>query len=93
MNEARISLVCCTQVLLQDIGAKESRQKDIALTYAMAIRSESCGDDKPDWKTINEAILRDGSYAACIASRILRGKSILARSTHEPASTRGRGKG
>jgi hypothetical protein len=56
-SAVRISLVCCTQVILQDIGAKEARQKDIALTYAMAIRSEACGDDKPDWRTINDAIV------------------------------------
>lgn len=53
----QINLVCCTQVLLQDIGAKEARQKDIALTYAMAIKSWAQGADDPDWQTINEAII------------------------------------
>lgn len=54
----QINLVCCTEVILQDLGAKEVRQKDIALTYAMAIKSEAQGADKPDWPTINRAILK-----------------------------------
>jgi hypothetical protein len=53
----QVNLVCCTEVLLQDIRAKEATQKDIALTYAMAIKSASQGDDRPDWPTINRAIL------------------------------------
>lgn len=53
----QINLVCCTQVILQDVGAKECRQRDVALTYAMAIKSEAQGADKPDWRTINDAIL------------------------------------
>lgn len=50
-----ISLMCCTQVIQQDI--EHGRQKDVALTYAMAIRSEARGHDKPDWKVINTAII------------------------------------
>lgn len=53
----RINLVCCTQVLLQDIGAKEATQNDIALTYSMAIRSQVERADTPDWSTINKAIV------------------------------------
>lgn len=52
-----MNLVCCTQVLLQDIGTKRATQKDVALIYALAIKSESAGADRPDWKQINEAIL------------------------------------
>lgn len=44
-------------MLLQDIGAKEARQKDVALTYAMAIKSEAQKADEPDWSTINKAII------------------------------------
>lgn len=54
---AQINLVCCTQVILQDLGAKECTQKDLALTYAMAIKSEAQHADKPDWPTINKAII------------------------------------
>lgn len=53
-----IYLVCCTQVLLQDIGAAEATRNDVALTYSMAIRSEVAAADKPDWPTINGAILK-----------------------------------
>lgn len=53
----RINLVCCTDVILQDVGAKEATRKDVALTYAMSIKSEADGADKPDWPTINKAIL------------------------------------
>lgn len=53
----RINLVACTQTILQDVGAREATQKDVALTYAMAIKSEAEGADKPDWPTINKAII------------------------------------
>lgn len=52
-----INLVCCTDVILREIACKQARQKDIALTYAMAIKSEAQEADKPDWRAINEAIL------------------------------------
>lgn len=63
MEGVQINLVCCTQVLLQNLGAKECRQKDIALVYAMAIKSEHQKADVPDWKTINEAILKRWSMS------------------------------
>lgn len=53
----QINLVCCTQVILQDLRAKECTQKDVALTYAMAIKSQAQGADIPDWLAINTAIL------------------------------------
>jgi hypothetical protein len=53
----KIYLRCCADVLLQDIGAKEARQKDVALTYAMAIKTAAAKVEDPDWKTINEAII------------------------------------
>lgn len=52
----QINLVCCTQVIQQEIKSGCTR-KGLALTYAMAIRSEAQGADKPDWPTINRAIL------------------------------------
>lgn len=57
MTDLQINLVCCTRVLLQDVSTKQATQKDVALTYAMAIKSEAQGADKPDWLTINTAIL------------------------------------
>lgn len=53
----RINLVCCTDVILQDLGAAEATQREVALTYAMAIKSQAQGADKPDWPTINKAII------------------------------------
>lgn len=53
----RINLVCCTETILQDLGAAQATQKEVALTYAMAIKSEAQGADKPNWRTINEAII------------------------------------
>lgn len=52
-----INMVCCTDTILQDVGAREATQKDVALTYAMAIKSQAEGADKPDWRTINKAIV------------------------------------
>lgn len=52
----QINLVCCTQVIENDI--KQGCTKNgLALTYAMAIKSEAQGADKPDWRAINTAIL------------------------------------
>lgn len=52
----RINMVCCTWVIKNEIR-QGMRQKDIALSYVMAMRSEADGDDNPDWKAINEAII------------------------------------
>ena len=43
----------CTNVLLNEISNKEIKQKDVALTYMLALRSS----DKTDWKLVNEAII------------------------------------
>lgn len=59
----QINLVCCTQVILRELAAKGCRQKDIALTYAMAIKSHGQKADSPDWPTINHAILLKWSHA------------------------------
>lgn len=53
----RINLIGCTDAIAQDVGAKEATRNDVALTYAMAIKSEAQGADKPDWPTINRTIL------------------------------------
>lgn len=53
----RINLVCCSQVILQEVATKQFKQKDIALTYAMAIKSKSDGADDFEWGPINEAII------------------------------------
>lgn len=53
----RINLVCCTDVILQDLGAAQATQKEVALTYAMALKSQMQRADMPDWPTINKAII------------------------------------
>jgi hypothetical protein len=51
-----IDLVCCTQVMLNEIE-QGLTLGDVAQTYALSIRSEANGADKPDWPTINAAII------------------------------------
>ncbi len=53
----QINLVCCTQVICNEVSRKETRRNDVALTYAMALKSQAQHGDKPDWKAINAAII------------------------------------
>lgn len=53
----QVNLVCCTQVLVREVAMKEMTQKDVALTYAMALKSSARGADNPDWEKINDAII------------------------------------
>ncbi len=55
-DEYRVNLICCTDVIRDEL-ALGFTQKDLAVTYAMAIKSEMQGADKPDWRAINTAIL------------------------------------
>ncbi len=48
-------LVCCTAVITNEVS-KGLTQKQISLTYAMAIVSEHAGVDRPDWPRINGSI-------------------------------------
>ena len=56
MSDFRINLVGCTRVI-QDEMAAGLTQNEIAVTYAMAIKSQAQGADTPDWRAINAAIL------------------------------------
>lgn len=49
-------LVCCTAVITNEIK-QGLTQKQISLTYAMAILSDHAGADKPDWPLVNQAIV------------------------------------
>lgn len=53
----RINLVGCTEVLVQEAGTPEATQKDISLTYAMALKSQMERADMPRWPEINRAII------------------------------------
>lgn len=56
-DEWRINMVCCTEVILNEVSHKEITQRDVALSYALAIKSQMQGADKPDWGKINRAII------------------------------------
>jgi hypothetical protein len=49
-------LVCCTQTICAEVQ-QGFTQKEIAVSYALAIRSAAVGADSPDWSAINGAIL------------------------------------
>lgn len=56
-DEFRINLVGCTDAICDQVKIKQATQSDIALTYAMAIKSAAQKADNPDWSAINGAIL------------------------------------
>lgn len=51
----RTHLICCTQVLLNEIVKLRLPQRDVALTMAMALRSEAAGADTVDWSAVGDA--------------------------------------
>lgn len=55
MNGMRIELCDCENVLLREIECKESTQKGVAMTYAMALCSSE-NKDRIDWRKVNDAI-------------------------------------
>ena len=61
MNLTGIELADCERTLLREIAMKESHQRDIALTYALAMRSSEC--DRIDWRKVNLAIIKRWSRA------------------------------
>ena len=52
-----IWLMCSEMVIENEIQHKTIRQKDIAMTVALALRSEAAGASKPDWKRISDAVI------------------------------------
>lgn len=55
-----IQLAACTQTLLNEIAMPEMKRNDVAVTYALAMRS----DEETDWKAVNEAIVKRWSMSA-----------------------------
>lgn len=49
-----IELALCTQTLLDEIANPKMRQKNIAQTYRLAMKSS----EETDWATVNAAIVR-----------------------------------
>lgn len=56
----RIELADCTRVLLDEIAHKGATRKDIAKTYALALRSS----EDVHWSAVNSAIIKRWSVAA-----------------------------
>ena len=57
----RVELACCESTLLSEIADKRFKQKSIAKTYALAIRSSE--RDQVDWLKVNKAIIARWSMA------------------------------
>jgi hypothetical protein len=53
MSEVRFELMACTATLMDEISRPESTRRDVAKTYALALRSS----EKTDWKVVNTAII------------------------------------
>jgi hypothetical protein len=58
LDEPKIYLACCTFVLVNEIENLRLPQKDVAVTFAMALRSEAAGRDTVDWDKVGAAALR-----------------------------------
>ena len=61
-EQFRVELCCCTQVLLEEIAMPEMKPKDVAKTYALALRSS----EEVDWKAVNTAIMERWSKHALV---------------------------
>lgn len=59
-NKVMMELFCCTSTLLGEIANPCVRKIDVAMTYALALRSS----EETDWKTVNEAIIKRWSFSA-----------------------------
>jgi len=55
-----IELVDCTNVLLREISDKEFKRKNVAKTYALALKSSY----PTDWARVNKAIIKRWSLSA-----------------------------
>ena len=53
-----IYMTACTFVLCNEIETLKLTQKEVALTFAMALRSEAAGIDKVDWRKVGEAAVK-----------------------------------
>jgi len=59
----KFELCNCTNYLLEEIANKQFKQKDIALTYAMALAQKT---ETVDWKKVNLAIINRWSKSGLI---------------------------
>lgn len=61
-QKCRIELAFYERALLEEIGMPEMKRNDVALTYAMALRSTECKEI--DWMKVNTAIIERWSRSA-----------------------------
>lgn len=61
---ARIELVDCERVILEEIAEKSTTRDDVALTYAMTMLSSE--SKTVDWPRINRAIIERWSMNALV---------------------------
>lgn len=54
----QIYLTCCTFVLCNEIENLRLTQKEVAITFASALRSEAAGADKVDWEKVGAAAVK-----------------------------------
>ena len=76
----RTYMLCCTDTICDEIKMGLT-QRDIALAYALAIKSAAAKADEPDWRHINRAIINRWSMSGLErikkwAFDILKGKEI-----------------
>ena len=57
-----VDMCRCQEALLQEIGDPKMTRKDVAKTYALALKSSEC--DEIDWQMVNEAIAIRWSWSA-----------------------------
>ena len=68
-------MLCCTDTIVDEIKAGLP-QADIAMSYALAIRSAAAKADEPDWFVINRAIIE--RWSKTVLERIKRAAWKLA---------------
>lgn len=64
MSDYVIELANCENTLLREIANPVFKRKDVAATYALALRSSE--RDRIDWRRVNEAIIARWSSSALV---------------------------
>lgn len=60
----KAEMILCESTILDEIGMKESKQRDIAQTYRLAMESSECSTI--DWGKVNRAIMERWSKSGLI---------------------------
>ena len=75
-----LELICCTEILLQEIADKRFKQRNVAKTYALSIMSS----EETDYEKVNKAIIERWSH-----SGLERIKQLAWRMVNDVAKTKG----